>query len=372
MSQPKRLSLVVALATLFAITSFSPALLSQIRVGGRIPGDGSVPIAPTPSDPYELVTGNISVLTEPADRVAAMKLVRNAAKNGITHNADMDPFDFQVNFNATGNLNYVGSGQLTETWLSGQSWRVTMSLGNYSMVRYGYSGKVGDQTPVTMIPMRAEMLRNEVLWAIGNLSGGMPSSVRTAPAQLNGQALTCVLLSSASGAVTQTQSRLWIESEFCVSNATGLIQVHSPAPGTYTMFGYGKNLQFHGKSMPDHFTTYVNAVQVITADMTIKDPTATPYQLKPTPEMLAAGRTGVYLSDPAFVPINVPAPASAHAIQSATVRLAFDNQGQVTDTEVSAVSDPGIVSAALAAAKQFKMRGPNDVYLTIRFVPTAE
>src|ERR1022692_4277373 len=27
-----------------------------------------------------------------------------------------------------------------------------------------------------MIPMRAQMLRNEVLWAIGNLGGGMPSS----------------------------------------------------------------------------------------------------------------------------------------------------------------------------------------------------
>jgi hypothetical protein len=33
---------------------------------------------------------------------------------------------------------------------------------------------------------------------------------------------------------------------------------------------------------------------------------------------------------------------------------------------------PGIVQAALAAAKQFNMRGPNDVYLTVRFVPTAQ
>jgi hypothetical protein len=158
----------------------------------------TIPTAPPPPDPYEIVSGPIYVATQPVDRVAAMNLIRTAAKSGITHNADMNPFDYQVKFNATGIVADTGSGELTETWLSGQNWRVTIDLGNYSMVRLGYSGKVGDQIPVSSLPMRAQMLRNEVMWAVGHWSGGVPESVRTSNAMFNGQPVTCVLLSGAS------------------------------------------------------------------------------------------------------------------------------------------------------------------------------
>lgn len=330
----------------------------------------TIPTAPTPPDPYELVTGPISLLTQPADRVAAMNLIRAAAKNGITHNADMNPFDYQVKFNATGNVANTGSGEITETWLSGQNWRVTISLGNYSMVRLGYSGKVGDQVPVSSLPMRAQMLRNEVMWAIGHLNGGVPESVRVSNAMFNGQPVTCVLLSGVTGAMTQTQSRLWVENEYCVSNTTGLLQVHSPVPGTYTVFGYSRGMQFHGKLMPDHFITYVNGAQVITGDMTIKDPVIDPGQLKPTPAMIAAGRGGVILSEPSRMQLNLP--GTSNVMETVVVRTAFNNQGQVTDAEVSSASDRSLIESALAAARQFQMHGPNEVYLTVRFPPKAQ
>ncbi len=347
------------LVTLLALPAMS--VLGQGR---------TIPTAPPPPDPYELVSGTIYVATQPADRVAAMNLIRTAAKNGITHNADMNPFDYQVKFNATGNVADTGSGELTETWLSGQNWRVTIGLGNYSMVRLGYSGKVGDQIPVSSLPMRAQMLRNEVMWAIGHLSGGVPESVRTSTAMFNGQPATCVLLSGVSGSIAQTQSRLWVENEYCVSNRTGLLQVHSPVPGTYTVFGYSKGLQFHGKYMPDHFTSYVNGVQVITADMTIKDPAINPEQLKPTPEMIATGRGGVVLSEPSHMQLSLPGTSSV--METVVIRVAFNNQGQVTDAEVSSASDRSLIDSALAAAKQFQMHGPNEAYLTIRFGPQAE
>lgn len=330
----------------------------------------TIPTAPPPADPYELVTGAVSVLTEPADRVGAMNLIRTAAKNGITHNADMDPFDYQVKFNATGNVADTGSGELTETWLSGQNWRVTINLGNYSMVRFGYSGNVGDQIPVSRLPMRAQMLRNEVMWAIGNVNGGAPAGVRVSNAALNGEPVTCVLLSGVNGAMAQTQSRLWVENEYCISNTTGLLQVHSPVPGTYTVFGYSRKLQFHGKSMPDHFTTYVAGAQVITADMIIKDPAVTPAQLRPTPEILAAGRGGVVLSEPAHTQLNLP--GSSNLMDTVVIRAAFNNQGEMTDAEVSSASDRSMIDAAMAAAKKFELHSPNEAYLTVRFSPQGE
>ena len=59
-------------------------------------------------------------------------------------------------------MTYTGSGELTETWLSGQRWRWTASLGNYSQVRIG-SGNVGfDETPVRAVPMWVHLLRNAI------------------------------------------------------------------------------------------------------------------------------------------------------------------------------------------------------------------
>ncbi|HEY2381936.1 MAG TPA: hypothetical protein VGK48_12220 [Terriglobia bacterium] len=359
---------------MFHLRAFSSRILLVLIAIPALPllaqvSSVTIPTAPTPADPYELVTGAISALTEPADRVAAMNLIRTAAKNGISHNAEMNPFDYQVKFNATGNVADTGSGELTETWLSGQNWRVTISLGNYSMIRYGYSGKVGDQIPVSRLPMRAQMLRNEVLWAIGNVNGGVPAGVRVSNAALNGEPVTCVLLSGVNGAMAQTQSRLWLENEYCVSTSTGLLQVHSPVPGTYTVFGYSRKLQFHGKFMPDHFTTYVAGVQVITADMVVKDPALSSAQLRP-PEAIPVGRGGVVLSEPARMQLNLP--GSSNVMGTVVIRTAFNNQGQATDAEVSSASDRSLIDAAMSKAKHFEFHGSNEAYLTVRFSPQAE
>lgn len=139
-------------------------------------------------------------------------------------------------------------------------------------------------------------------------------------------------------------------------------------PGTYTVFGYSKGLQFHGKYMTDHFTTYVNGAQVITADITIKDPAINPEQLKPTLETIAAGRS----SSPSRRYMQLHLPGTSNVMETVVIRVAFNNQGQVTDAEVSSASDRSLIDSALAAAKQFEMHGPNEAYLTVRFGPQAE
>jgi hypothetical protein len=140
-------------------------------------------------------------------------------------------------------------------------------------------------------------------------------------------------------------------------------------PGTYTVFGYSKGFEFHGKNMPDHFTTYMNGVQGITADMTIKDP-INPEQRKPTPEVIAAGRGGVVLSEPSHMQLSLP--GTSNVMETVVIRVAFNNQGQVTDAEVSSASDRSLIDSALAAARQFEMHGRNEAYLTVRFGPPAE
>lgn len=329
------------------------------------------PSAPVPADQHELVTGGVQVASTPADRLAALNLLRSAADNGVSHKPKMEPFHFQAQFTATGNLSYTGSGDLGEIWMSGQSWRVTENLGSYSFARVGYAGQTVDQIPVTMIPMRAQMLRNEIMWVTAVNDAGT-QQIRTAAAQWNGKAVTCILLSNVSGAATQSQSRLWEESEYCVANDSKLLQIHSPVPGTYAVFDYSKNLQFHGKAMPDQITIFVNGNQAVDSNFNIADPTSSDQSLLAITPGSASGRPSVPLSDARVISLNV-AGASGNTIEPVMLHLQLGPEGGVLESEVSASSDPSLTSKALETIKSIPlgMIGSH-AYVNMRFVPASQ
>ena len=144
-------------------------------------------------------------------------------------------------------------------------------------------------------------------------------------------------------------------------------------PGTYTVFGYTKNLQFHGKSLPDHLTTYVAGARVIDADLTITDPVVSPDQLTLTQAMITNGRSGMVLSEGIRMPMKVPGPASLSAIQIAMIHAELDAQGNVTDVELSAASDASLAQTALDVVRQMKFgtSGQSQAYINVRIVPTS-
>jgi TonB family protein len=59
-------------------------------------------------------------------------------------------------------------------------------------------------------------------------------------------------------------------------------------------------------------------------------------------------------------------------METVVIRTVLNSQGQVTDAEVSAASDRTLVDSALTAAKRFQLNGPNEAYLTVRFLARAE
>ncbi len=352
------------------VVSFSGSAEAQIR-GYLTSSEAALPFAPLPADPHELANGGVQVASTPTDRLAAFNLLREAAENSVSHRPKMEPFSFQVSFTASGNVSYTGSGELTEIWMSGQNWRITESLGGWSMVRTGYSGKIADQQPVSMIPMRAQMLRNEVMWATSiNAIGAR--QIRTVAAQWNSQPVTCILLSPTAGAGAQTTSRSWDENEYCVDNH-GRLQIHSIVPGTYAIFGYGKNLQFHGKPMADHIAIYVNGEEVIDSNFSIGDPSADDQALL-VPPQTATRRPAVALSMPGKIPINVEAGVTGNTIEPVILHAQLDSHGAVTETEVSASADPALTQRAMDTVKaiNFGGGGVSHAYLIVRFLPAAQ
>src|SRR5579871_146453 len=324
---------------------------------------------PLPPDPHELATGAVSIAATSADRDAVLALLARALQNSNSHDPGTPPFRFDAAFTSS-----AGSGELTETWLSGNRWRFTVDLGGYSLVRIGSTRLKIDGNHVSQIPARAYMLRNAIFWKYAPPQ--VAAQIRTASAAWNGKAVTCLLTSNVVGAAAQTQSRLWEEREFCIDNVSGLLQIYSIAPGTYTVFGYGRDLQFHGRALPDRITIFVNGAQVADADFNIADAgTVDPALFAPTSEMVANGPV-IQTMAPGRFPLNVANPLPSKIIQPVIVRAEVDPGGNLIDEEVSAASDPSLAQIALDVVKATNLPHTpftqREEYINVRFHPASQ
>ena len=326
---------------------------------------------PVPPDSREPINGPIQVPATPADRATALSLLERARQNSNMHIQGSAPFHLRASFVAGGNGAFTGSGELTETWLSGQRWRWTANLGSYSQARIG-SGNVGyDETPVRAVPMSVHLLRNAIFAPVRQVS---VAGLRTAAIQWNRKPATCLLVSGMPS--TATSTRLWEEQEYCVDNASGLLQVSSVAPGTYVVYGYGRNADSHGRLVPDQITVYVGGVTVLDAQLTIADAGSVAESLlTPTPEMTARG-LGIVLEMPARLAIDVPSAKVSGNARPVIVLAEIDGDGHVMEAEVSSPSDPALSQTALDLVKNRPfpaVRGmQRQVYVNVRFVPATQ
>ena len=227
--------------------------------------------APVPEDLHEPVAGRVQVPSTPAARAAAFYLLERARQNSLIHRQGMQPYRFTMSFVASGNVSNTGAGELTETWINGRTWRWTVNLANISVVRAAYNGQLLENNHVEIIPTRAHMLRNEIFWAVEQYT--VKAQIRTAAIQWNGKSATCILASGVSGDAVQSQTRLWQDEEYCVDNDSGLLVVHSIAPGIFANFSYTSNQQFHGRAMPDRIAIYVGGSLVADGSFGIVDAT---------------------------------------------------------------------------------------------------
>jgi hypothetical protein len=212
------------------------------------------------------------------------------------------------------------------------------------------------------------------MWATAINDAGS-QQIRTFAAQWSGKPVTCILLSSITGPATQMQSRLWEENEYCVASDLQLLQIHSIVPGTYAVFGYSKNLQFHGKPMADRITMYVNGEQVIDSNFSITDPASSDQSLLVvTPRMAANGRPAVALSDAWVVMTDVDGGASGNTIEPVMIHVQLGAQGAVLETEVSATANPSLTQRALDIVKKIGVGGGSlsHAYVNVRFLPAAQ
>lgn len=342
-----------------AILIAAPLVLSAQNPTRRV-GQTNIS-APVPQDAHELVVSGAHTPGNATERGMALAWMQQVIENAKFHQPTAPGYRMEIAFSATGVES--GQGNMNEVWLSGKSWRWDANLGAISTTR-GATAQGTYANSRAPVPVSVQMVRNAVFAPTYQISLG--GELRTAAVQWNGKPTTCVL---SSGVVQPpTQARLWEEAEYCFDNASGLLQIASFAPGTYTVYGYGKGINFHGRSLPDSFSIFEGGKQVLSATFQISDAGSEALSsLGPTPDMTDRGAV---LQIPNRQPIQVPDPQVSR-VQPVIVHANVVN-GQVVSAEAIATSSPDLVAKAEQFVKGLNLGptgGQQQMYFNVKFVP---
>ena len=325
-------------------------------------------------DPYEPVAGGVQLASTSDERASVVELLATARFSALRHAAGVHPYKFQVSFTAADSKGNTEQGELTETWMTGQKWLWTASLGGVSHEQMLYKGTLFEDHHIAVIPMRAHVLRNEIFWALGGFT--RDARIRTAKVQWQGKPATCVLGSDQSSEPADIQRRLWDEEEYCTDDASGFVVVHSVAPGTYAQFGYDGQLDFHGMRLPDRIRIYEAGTLVAEAVFSISDTSSA----DETSLIPGSGMTSRPLPTQLGVPFHyrVDSPEVQPAgspVQLVVVHAEIDGDGNVLETELSAASNAALVPAALEQAGKINFGHTGTArqgYIGVRFVPASQ
>jgi len=324
---------------------------------------------PPPFDPHEMVTHEPRTLTKPADRSAAVDLLEHARRLYDLRDTKT-PYSLRVTFETTGAAQSEGVGTMEEISDGGSHWRWSTELQDSRVVRIGSEGKVYGTSPAEPVPLRVQMLRAALHWPIIRFPGS--SAMREAQVSRDGKQMTCLLLS---GSIPPNPApRSWVENEYCIDPATGLLQMWSDAPGIFAVYDYEGSTEFHGHILPQQLFIYEEgrlAVQARVESLTdVQELNAEVF--KPTPEMVEAGGSFM-LATPNRFPMRVDptdGPTSP-LFQPVIVHAILDAQeGRVLDAEPLQTGDRELSRAAmdLVRSTTFPPSGfQQEVFINVQF-----
>ncbi len=328
-------------------------------------------VAPVPNDPLELANGPVQVAETPQARAAAVQLLEKAQQNADLFSPGSAAFTLKVSFNADGPVLYTGAGEMEETWLSPETSRWSVRLGDFSLTRTFFHGAAFDDRQISFIPMRVQMLRGALYWPI-NLEAARPL-IRTTTANWKGKEVTCILISGPQAEPTATPGRRWYEKEYCVDSRTGLLQVWSDAPGMFVLYDYNGGAVFHGHTVPHQISIVEGGNSVLEAhvDSLFDASQVNPDSLKPTPHMAAQGPL---LSATMRFPQAVRVAPGASTIQPVIVHAILDQEGKVLDAELVDNSGMALSKSALDLVKRSSYvharnrRLQREAFINVRFI----
>ena len=255
-------------------------------------GQNALRIAAVPADPLELVTGPVAVANTSGSRAAALDLLTRARSHFALRSA-RQAYDLKVTFtvDSQGQTNYDGAWEMEDLFAPkiGHRWTATASSG-FTTTSIAAAGEIYGEGTANLVPLRLLEARGVLFDPLQSPEFADHGSIRTAAATFHGAAVTCLLLSR-SRTANLAPGRDWEETEECIDEQTGLLQVHSQAPGLYAVYDYTNAPQLGGHTLPRNVTiaeagrTVAKISVVSLAGLPAPDPTL----FTPTGSMKANG-----------------------------------------------------------------------------------
>jgi hypothetical protein len=313
-------------------------------------GQTAPKIAPVPADPLELVTGPVQSANTPAAREAALQLLGRARNNFALRNGDA-AFDLKVDFAADsgGQTNYDGAWEMEDRFVPGQGLRWTAkAAAGYQTTRItAPDGAYGEGT-ANAVPLRLHEARGLLIDPVPSTAYASRGSVRTAAATFRGAAVTCVLLSHQRNPLNPPTGRGWDESEECIDPQSGLLQVHSEAPGRYAVYDYTNAPQLGSRVLPRKVTVTEAGKVVSTISVESLAPIAATdaSEFVPTDSMRKAGPPTTIAAATRISRIHGQGPfTSAMTVRPVCVFGVVTPTGQLVEAHSLQPSDPNSAAA---------------------------
>jgi hypothetical protein len=196
-------------------------------------------IAPVPADPLELVTGQVPAATQ-ASRAAALQLLSRARSTYQLRDAKQ-AWDLKVRFtvDSHGETNYDGAWEMEDRFVPGQGLHWTAkSAAGYSITGIFAPKTTYSEATVAAIPLRLQEARSMLYNPLPSVDYAGSGSIRTFVASFHGSPVTCILMARSRNVQNPAIGRGWEESEECIDSQSGLLQIHSEAPGRYAVYDY--------------------------------------------------------------------------------------------------------------------------------------
>jgi hypothetical protein len=356
------------------ILFYSACLLTQMYAQQQSPSpapqNSLLHVPAPPSDPLELATVPHDVPAQPQARAAVLSLIELARKNADIRAEGTPPFDLRMSFSATGEVLYTGSGETEDTWVSWKSSRWSARLGDFTMTRIWDNGVSYDDKPMSLIPLRLQMLRDAVFWP---MRAHPDAQLRIAKVDWKGKQVTCILSAGPGIQAQEIIGRRWVEREYCIDSKSGLLQILSDAPGIYVVYDYTGAIDFHGHTMPRQISIFEGGKNVLEAhvDQLTEASNIASGLLTPTADMV---QDGPVLSGALRFPQSVSLPAGAATLQPVIVHALLAHDGKVLDAELLDDSGADLEKSALDIVKHSTYRAASrtqlqrEAFINVKFV----
>jgi len=324
-------------------------------------------IAPVPENRLELASGGVRLVEAPEERDALIGLMEKA-RSYYDFKESRQAYHVKTSFTVTsgGRTEYDGDWQLDEMYFPGLGDRLTAHTAGSVFEQLKTPTANYQDTPAGTFPLRLHEARGHLLGPLESIKNVRHDLIRTVEANLNGAAVTCLLLSD--GRRTSEASapgRLWLEREECLDPATGHLLLHSPAPGLYVLYDFSQPFKLEGKELPGKMTVVENETTVIEERVESLEALAKvdPSDFTPTAKMRSQ-RPGATMAGLQKISLGAIRP-SAGTVQTVVIFGLMTPDGTVAEAHPLQSTDPALVDAALRRVTQVK-------WLTASVAPGAD